>query len=64
MGQMETKVFPAMFPDDFEASVETLLRAETLPSVESLCYLPYQHFPSPERNYFRGPTLSCLEGSC
>eukprot|EP00904_Undaria_pinnatifida_P007849 jgi/Undpi1/4194/HiC_scaffold_16.g07561.m1 len=26
MGQMETKVFPASFPDDFEARVETLLR--------------------------------------
>lgn len=64
MGQMETKVFPAMFPDDFEASVETLLRVETLLSVEALCYIPYQQFPSLERNYSGGPTLSCLEGSC
>ena len=50
MGQMETKVFPAMFPDDFEASVEALLRAETLLVVETHCYIPHQQFPSPGRN--------------
>lgn len=60
MGQMETKVFPASFPDDFEASVETPLSVETLLSVETPCYMPYRQFPSPDRTKSRVPTDSLV----